>query len=78
MKVIIRRKLQNAEFHRGVRTSLIRLLTTLRFDQAQELARIVCEAGEYCVQIAVAEVLGDDFAEHAAIVGGHGQVAAFD
>ena len=51
-------------------------MVELRFNQAEELARIVREAGEYRVQAGRAEVLGHNFAEHAAVIGGNRQVAA--
>jgi hypothetical protein len=57
-------------------SSLILFLTTLRFDQAEELAGVVGEAWENCAQGAVAQVFVDYFAQDAAIVGGDGQVAA--
>ena len=51
-------------------------ISGLSLHNAQILARIVGEAWEHCVEVAVAEVLGDDFAEHAAVIGGDGKVAA--
>ena len=49
---------------------------SLRLYQAQKLAGVVGEAGEDGAQVAVAQVLVDDFAQDAAIVCGECQVAA--
>ena len=44
----MRPQLRDAELHCGVGTSPTRRVTTLRFDQAKELARVVGEAWEDC------------------------------
>src|SRR6202041_2873230 len=48
----------------------------LGLDCSQKFARIVGESREHFTEIATAEVLGHDFAEHAAVVGCHRQIAS--
>lgn len=45
----------------------------LSFDQPELLLRIARETWEHFVQIAIAKVTRNNFAEHAAIVRGHGR-----
>src|SRR5580704_18318746 len=51
-------------------------ISRLSLQHAQMQARVVCEAWEHCFEVAVAEMLGDVFAQHAAVIGGDSKVTA--
>lgn len=59
----------------AARNDSLTVFDGLGFDQAEVVRGIVGEAGENFGEVAVAEMIRDDFAEDAAVVGGDGEIA---